>query len=164
MRCPTVLLAILLLAGSPALLLSQEGTFSLRPGERIRIASPIPGAGMVRATVTHWEPDWIAFSLRDGQVWTRHMYDVEEVQVLREVPTGRRARRSAAWGFFLGTSAGIIAAPFVAYGLDSDVEDWTAVATGAGVGAVSGLAVGTLVGVLFPRRGWTSYVFGGEGR
>lgn len=134
---------------------AQQPILPLEEGERIRLAAPVLDPGLVNARVAGVGADWIAFRL-DGEesVYTRRLEFVDRVAVRRERSLGQRALRGAAWGLFLGGSAGGMSAPFIAYGLDSEVDDWQAVGTGAGAGAVLGSALGALVGIALPSRYW----------
>lgn len=153
------LFGLAMLVASPASLASQARGFELRPGERIEIAAPVPDGALVRATVLHWEPSWTSFRLEDGQVWTRHMYAVDQVRVQRSVPLGTRLRTGAAWGVFLGTSLGGMAAPFAAKGMSADLSDWQAVGVSAAAGGVLGMSLGSLLGTVISRSSWNHYRF-----
>lgn len=153
------ILGLALCFASPDQLNSQARKFELRPGEKIEIAAPTLGGDLVPATVLHWEPSWTAFVLEDGEVWTRHMYDVKEVRVHRVVPLRSRLRSGVAWGVFLGTSLGGIAAPFAANALNADVSDWGAVSISAAAGGIAGASIGTLIGAAITRSAWNHYLF-----
>lgn len=145
-------LALALLAAPAA---AQQPVLPLEEGERIRIAGPEIDPRLVNGRVADLGPDWIAFRI-DGEesVYTRRLEFVDRISVQRERSRGQRALRGAAWGLFLGASAGGMSAPFVAFGLDSEVADWQAVGAGAGAGIVVGSAIGALVGMVLPSRHW----------
>lgn len=153
------LLIVALALAIPSRLPAQSPEFALFPGERIWIAAPALQAELVPATVAHWEPGWVAFSLEDGQTWTRHMYLVDEVRVQRRVPLAGRIRSGMAWGVFLGTSVGGISAPFLAEGTGWEFGDWASVGISSSAGAAAGAAIGALVGAVLPSSSLRHYLF-----
>jgi hypothetical protein len=169
-----LILALLasLLAGSPlaaqASLDAPADTFalrganplSLRPGARIRLAAPSIHDPWVEGHVIDYDGSSFAFTIegRPSVVYLRDYQDVSALDVRRRLVRSS-AREGALWGFYLGSTLGIIAGSLAANELS--IGSGTSMAYLGSGGAMLGALTGAATGALLAPGRWYGHVLSG---
>lgn len=147
----------LLLAAAPAAA-QQRYSLPLEPGDEVRLSPIGSGAAPLAGQVVEWDSYMLSFAPvgDESRVVRVDPTSLAGLQI-RERSRSRSAWRGAAWGLFLGGSAGLIAGPFASRETSMSFEG-TLAALSAG-GGISGALVGAAIGAVWAPARWRSYVF-----
>ena len=147
------LLMAALCFGSSLAYAQAQVMFALLPGDRIRVIvdnSPNPRY-MLQGRFISFQRDTLFLGEEDEPLVLR-VPNVQIVDLLRRVRTKPQVGKGAALGFLAGGLLGILVIGPVFHGSSEDVSTRDAGLTGVGVGGISGMVIGIIVGAT--REAW----------
>lgn len=136
---------------------AQEGRYTLRPGDTVRVAAPTLHDGVIEGELLKYEGD--SLGIREASTGTAYQFPISTIRRLEKNQgrnRGRSVRRWAAAGLFLGAAAGLVAGPLIATADEEGGMVGPTVLAGLG-GGVVGLALGAAGGSVFARDHWQRF-------
>lgn len=159
MRIPFArLLMALVLAAVPLRgAAAQDGSFTLEPGDTVRVQAPSLHEGVIEGELLLYQGDSLA--VREASTGTAYRFPLSTIRRL-EKNTGTDRRRTvrhwAVAGLFVGAAAGLVSGPLIATAEAGGGILGPTLLTGLG-GGVLGLGIGAAGGSVFARDHWQRF-------
>lgn len=150
-------LPLLIALADAATAAAQAPTYTLRPGDEVRVDAPTVRSSRVRGTVVLYQGATLDVrELRSGAIVSIPIQSIRELSRNEGLQRGRSSWRMARFGAFVGGAAGFVSGPLIA--TTRAPKNFAEVMLVSGVvGTLGGAGAGAVLGALFAQEHWQRF-------